>query len=244
MQRKLGRKAIKTDSRTLKFAKYLTASLPAAPDKIDWTKGTAQWGMMLNDTLGDCTIAALGHAVQVWTLNSAGAMATISDESIRLAYERWCGYHPGNDATDCGGIPLDVLTDFKKMGLEGHKLNGFASASPSDLAEIKQGINLFCGAYIGMEVPKFIIDNEDLVDWDVKNLDEEIEGGHEVYCTGYGNGKFDFISWGKNYTMTEAYFQKYVDDAKILLGADLIGKNGSPEGFNMNQLLVDLSLIR
>jgi len=31
----------------------------------DWTKGITEWGMMMNDTLGDCTIAGVGHAVQV-----------------------------------------------------------------------------------------------------------------------------------------------------------------------------------
>jgi hypothetical protein len=40
---KLGRKAIKTDSRTLAFAKYLTPALPPPPPAADWTKGIASW---------------------------------------------------------------------------------------------------------------------------------------------------------------------------------------------------------
>lgn len=52
---KLGRKAVKTDSRTLKLAKY-TLALPAAPATCDWTKGITAWGAMLNDQLGDCLI--------------------------------------------------------------------------------------------------------------------------------------------------------------------------------------------
>ena len=70
MTYRLGRKCVKTDSRTLRLAKY-TADLPTPPASSDWTKGITQWGMMLNDTLGDCTIAGLGHALQVWTVNAS-----------------------------------------------------------------------------------------------------------------------------------------------------------------------------
>ncbi len=52
--RKLGRKAIKTDSRTLVFGDYLTPALPPPPPAAGWTKGIASWGVMLNDKLGDC----------------------------------------------------------------------------------------------------------------------------------------------------------------------------------------------
>src|SRR5580658_8869232 len=57
---KLGKKAPKIDSRTLRLAKYLTA-VPPPPASCDWTKGVTEWGMMLNDALGDCTCAAIGH---------------------------------------------------------------------------------------------------------------------------------------------------------------------------------------
>src|SRR5215471_10150806 len=69
---KLGRKAVKTDTRTLMLGNYLASTLPPPPAAYDQTKGVTGWGMMMNDTLGDCTIAGLGHAVQVWTVNGAG----------------------------------------------------------------------------------------------------------------------------------------------------------------------------
>ena len=39
--RKLGRKAIKTDTRTLMLGNYLTPALPIA---VDWTKKIDSWG--------------------------------------------------------------------------------------------------------------------------------------------------------------------------------------------------------
>src|SRR6266700_2460889 len=56
---KLGRKAIKTDSRTLALGNYLKPSLPPPPPAKDWTCGVTEWGMMGNDKLGDCTIAGV-----------------------------------------------------------------------------------------------------------------------------------------------------------------------------------------
>ena len=61
---KLGKKPPKLDDKRLYLSKY-TRLLPTAPSSISWTKGVKDWGMLANDTLGDCTIAAVGHAVQL-----------------------------------------------------------------------------------------------------------------------------------------------------------------------------------
>jgi len=60
---KLGKKPARHDPRTLQMANYL--ALPAFPASRDWTnKAKPAWGMMLNDQLGDCTCAAIGHIIQ------------------------------------------------------------------------------------------------------------------------------------------------------------------------------------
>ena len=55
------------------MARYLASGLPPAPPAVDYTRGITDFGMMLNDRLGCCTIAAVGHGVQVWRLNASGA---------------------------------------------------------------------------------------------------------------------------------------------------------------------------
>src|SRR6516165_9791606 len=92
---KLGRKAVKTDSRTLMLGNYLAPTLPPPPAAYDQTKGVTGWGMMMNDTLGDCTIAGVGHAIQVWTVNGAG-IQTVPDSTIEQFYSKWDGYVPGD----------------------------------------------------------------------------------------------------------------------------------------------------
>ena len=137
---KLGRKAIKSDSRTLALAKYLTPALPPPPPTADWTKGITNWGMMLNgpdpsapqfpDGLGDCTIAGVAHAVQVWTANT-GTMVTVPDPTILSYYEEWDGYRPNDPTSDQGGIELDVLKDWKQSGFAGNELLAFADPKPA-----------------------------------------------------------------------------------------------------------------
>jgi hypothetical protein len=78
---KLGRKAIKTDTRTLALGKYLKPSLPAPPPSKDWTRGITAWSMMLNDKLGCCTIAGIGHAIQVWSATILPILRPIGGES-------------------------------------------------------------------------------------------------------------------------------------------------------------------
>lgn len=70
---RLGKRHRRHDARTLKMARYLASGLPAAPPAVDYTRGVTDFGMMLNDRLGCCTIAAVGHAIQVWRLNASGA---------------------------------------------------------------------------------------------------------------------------------------------------------------------------
>jgi hypothetical protein len=245
---KLGRKAVKTDSRTLKLGNYLTAALPPPPSTVDWTKGTTNWGMMLNDSLGDCTIAGGAHAIQVWTLNTA-TMYTMPNNVIEGAYSAWDGYVPGDPSTDQGGIELDVLNDWKKNVrgfFKQHPLLAFADAAVTNQTEVKQAINLFGGLYIGLNVPNYIMGDTIPQVWDVPQpgQDATIDGGHCVYCVGYDPQGVTFISWGALYKMTWAFWSKFVDEAHALLGKNwLDAKSVDPQGFDLAQLEADLRLI-
>ena len=242
---KLGRKAIKTDSRTLAIGNYLTAALPPPPPTADWTKGLTSWGMMLNDNLGDCTIAGAAHAVQVWTANS-GTMVTVPDNTIESYYEQWDGYVSGDPNTDRRGIELDVLNDWQKQGFAGHPLIAFADPRYTNLVEIRQSIYLFGGVYIGLALP-VTAQAQDV--WDVvprggANARKGSWGGHCVFVPKYDQHGFTCITWGGLKTMTVAFWKKYCDEAHALLSADWLSSKGSPGGFNQAQLQADLKAIK
>ncbi|MGA2806647.1 MAG: hypothetical protein ABSE87_00865 [Terracidiphilus sp.] len=244
-QMKLGRKAIKTDTRTLALRDYLTPALPPPPPAADWTKGLASWGAMLNDTLGDCTIAGVAHAVQVWTANT-GSIATVADPTVESYYEKWDGYVPGNASTDTGGIELDVLNNWQKQGFDGHSLLAFADPQVANLVEIRQSIALFGGVYIGLSLP-LSAQSQDV--WDVvpnggAKAKKGSWGGHCVFVAAYDAHGFTCITWGQLKTMTVAFWKKYCDEAHALLSQDWLTAKGSPDGFNQTQLQTDLSAIK
>ena len=244
--RRLGRKARKTDTRTLQLANYLAPKLPAPPLARNWTGGVTDFGMMENDILGDCTIAGCGHAVQIWTLNAGGAMVTIPDSQIEAAYAAWDGYVPGDPSTDNGGVELDVLTDWRKFGLAGQALTGFAAAKVKNHNEIRQAINLFGGVYIGLALP-LTAQNQSV--WDVvSSAGYEKEagswGGHCVYVPAYDESGFTCITWGTVQTMTTAFWGAYCDEAYALFGGSWINSGGkAPSGFDAAQLAADLAAI-
>lgn len=243
---KLGRKAIKTDSRTLKLSPYMKALAPP-PVSVDWTKGIKSWGMMLNDTLGCCTIAGVGHATQVFSAET-GQEITVPDSVVLQYYEKWDGYVNGDASTDNGGIELDVLTNWKAQGFNGHTLLAFADPTVSNHAEVMQGINLFGGAYIGMNVPNYIVSNSPDIPtvWEIPTArqDATIEGGHCVFVCGYNSFGVTFISWGQLYQMSWAYWDMFVDEAHCLLSQDWINAKGvDVQGFALAQLQADLSEI-
>jgi hypothetical protein len=241
---KLGRKAIKTDSRTLALGKYLTPGLPPPPPAADWTKGITSWGMMMNDTLGDCTIAGCGHAVQVWSANN-GKEVTVADSTIESFYEKWDGYVPGNPSTDNGGVELDVLNDWKKQGFAGNALAAFADPKVANLTEVRQSIALFGGVYIGLSLP---ITAQNQTVWDVvakggAKAKPGSWGGHCVFVPKYDQHGFTCVTWGQLKTMTVAFWNKYCDEAHALLSPAWLSTKGSPGGFNMAQLQADLNSI-
>lgn len=241
---KLGRKAVKTDSRTLRLAKYFTVVLTPPPASVDWSKGITQFGMMLNDSLGCCTIAGVGHALQVWSAN-IGAEVTVPDSVILSYYEKWDGYELGDSSTDQGGVELDVLNDWQKGQFDGHELLAFADPAVSNLNEVKQAIALFGGLYIGLSVTDQVMqnDNDPTIPWDVTPQDT-IDGGHCVFAIGYDTTYVYVISWGQIYKMTWAYWSAYVDEAHALVSPDFLSANGfDPQGFNLTQLQADLAAI-
>lgn len=242
---KLGLKATKTDTRTLRLARYLTPALPAAPVSRDWTTTGSAWGMMLNDNLGDCTIAALGHAIQVWSANRYHEI-TLPDAAILTAYEQWCGYNPANPSSDQGGVELDVLNDWRKNGFAGHVLLGYADPAYNNLEEVRQSINLFGGVYIGLGLP-VTAQTQDV--WDV--VDTSLSGnaapgswgGHAVFVAAYDAESFTCITWGQTKKMTLAFWNAYTQEAHALLCPDWFNATGAPNGFDINQLATDLLAI-
>src|ERR1700675_2681705 len=115
---KLGKLPVRHDKRTLRFPKYMSVLPPVKP-AVDWSPFVKDWKMFKNDQLGDCTIAAGGHLIELLT-SSASDLVLPTDEQIVADYSSVTGYTPSDPSTDQGANELDVLNYWKKTGIAGH----------------------------------------------------------------------------------------------------------------------------
>jgi len=226
----------------------MAGQVATPPASVDYTAGMpGELGMMLNDTLGDCTCAAVYHALQVWTFNAQSqGMDTEPDSDVEQLYINACGYDPNTPGEGPGGNEQTVLTYLLNTGApvgptgaDVHKIAAFVEVDPRNINDVKQTI-FDCGvAYIGFNVPQFIVptDAPSPAIWDVHHGNAKIVGGHAVVLAGYDANGARVISWGQYYTMTWAFFAKYVDEVYAIADADWITAKGTaPCGMTLAQL--------
>lgn len=219
------------------------------PPPIDWSdKMPPDLGMMLNDLLGDCTVAAIGHLIQVWSFNVCGVMQTEPDAIVEKWYEIIDGYVPGDPSTDEGGIMQHVMRYWLRKGVptqsEGlNKALAVVEVDPQADIDIANAIN-DCGAVnIGFNVPAYLMpDNGDPppILWDIDpNADNTIIGGHDVIAPGFnGSMTLNIISWGcRAYRMTRAFRDRFVTEAYAIANPEWINAKGTtPGGLTLLQL--------
>jgi hypothetical protein len=224
---KLGRKARAYRPHVPHLSALLAGrKLAAPPASVDYTSALpANLGMFLNDSLGDCTCAAVYHALQVWSANANPPIDTEPDSNVQALYEQACGYKPSDPSTDQGGVEQDVLTYLLNTGApigangsQRQKIAAFVEVDPRNTDDVKTAIN-DCGlVYIGFNVPTYLMSSGPPTVWDVNpSGDQTIEGGHAVVLAGYDATGLKVISWGQVYTMTWAFFAAFVDEVYALV---------------------------
>ena len=242
----LGKKAPVRDPRTLLLAKYVSPRFSGAPAQADFSGKVKAWGMMLNDKIGDCTVAACGHQIQQWTAN-AGSQRTPSDAEILSAYEKVSGYRRGDQATDDGADLLDVMKYWRKSGIGGHKIGAFASVDPGNFDHLRAAVWIFGGAVLGLALPQSARDQDV---WDVPaggaaGLGKpDSWGGHAVEVAGFGPRGVLVVTWGVLKWMTWDFLKAYCEEAYALISKDFLVDGATPNnGFDLARLKADLKTV-
>lgn len=232
---KLGKSPKRADEKLLKLSSYKTAALPAPPSTVQWGTHVPTFPMYDNDSLGDCTCAAVGHQLQVWTSNHGSIWTPTTKEVTDLYWETGSG--------DTGRVETDVLNYWHNNGFgsRGDKLFGYVEVNPLNITEVKQAIWLFGGLYIGIALP---LTAQQQSFWKVvpgPGSEPGSWGGHAVNVTAYCSSYVVVATWGMRMRMSWAFWKKYVDEAYALLSQDWAnGTVKAPNGFNFSQLQSDL----
>ena len=196
------------------------AALPAAPAELDNTRGVQDWGMMGNDALGDCTEAAKGHLVTVFTA-SRGTPVILPTEVIVGAYERECGYDPANPATDQGGSIAAVLDDWVRNGLGGYAVSAAAEVNITQL-RVQQTVYILGGADFGIRLPLSAQAQVGRA-WDFAGSAPDAPGGwggHSVPVVRYDADGVWVVTWGALQFATWRWLMYYADEAHAVVSPD------------------------
>jgi hypothetical protein len=253
---KLGKQPRREDPfhRTLLFKNYrLPGVLPTPPAEISYVVKVPSWPMLLNDQLGDCVIAAMGHMVQQWTYfaSNGAAMQTMTDAEALAAYEAIGGYDPSDPSTDQGCDMLTALNYWRNKGImvggKLHKIGGFVEINRT-IADLRETTWLFGDAFTGLALPTAV---QGADKWTVPNGgiygaagQPGGWGGHCVPAMAESPETATCITWAERLKMSHNFFGDYCDEAYAVLSEDWLTSQGETlAGFNLAQLRKDIAAL-
>lgn len=225
---------------------------PAPPASADWLGPVpaSNWGMLGNDQWGDCTCAAVGHKrIGDVYVNQGRTLTVTTDDTLQL-YSAATGFDPnagpsGSNPTDQGAVCQDVLDYWLKNGFLGEEILAFAKVNLSNVAQVKQATALFGQIYCGFNFPASAMDQfNNGQPWTVVK-GARIEGGHCVTIGAYDATGLECVTWGATQRMTWAFFEKYFDEAWVIVTPDFVDATSGNDalGQSLYQLGQEFALL-
>jgi hypothetical protein len=232
------------DYRTLRFRSYATTKLAAPPASVDnlariYKKlkvkdPTVLFPMDGNDKLGDCTIAALAHAITAFRGFVSPKKSIMSQQDVVKLYMHLTG------GVDSGLDELNVLNYWRQNAVDGDEILAFVTIDPKNHTHVQQAIQLFGGVYLGFQVQQNCQEEfEQRKPWTPGTLTND---GHAVFATGYDADEVTVLTWGNTQQATWAWWDECVDEAYAILPPEAT-KPGFAPGFDIKQLQADMGAV-
>jgi len=243
LQLRFGKKPPLWDYRTFLLQNYLRDDVPNPPEhintltrvykNIDPDDPTILFPMMLNDQIGDCTIAAMAHGDTVWSA-LVGNKSIYPDDLVSKIYFHLTG------GDDTGLAMLTVLDYFRKNIVAGEQIYAYMNVNPHHHTHVKQGIMLFGGLFLGFQVQEKCM--EEFRNGEPWKPGKLLNAGHAVFVTGYDKEGLDVLTWGTTHRATWQWWDWCVDEAYVILPPEASHPHFAP-GFDFEQLKKDLVTI-
>lgn len=204
------------------------------------------WGMLGNDTAGDCVWAGACHEHMLWCA-AAGVTTRFDTEDAIAAYSAVTGYIPGEDSTDNGTEVRTALDYRRATGLKDaagnlHKIGAYLKLEPGNTDHLYEALYLFGAVGIGIEFPGSAMDQfNNKQPWAVVK-GSSVEGGHYIPLVAK-RSQIKCVTWGAVQAITLGFYKKYCDEAWALLSVDMLKDGKSLEGFDMPALQEALSAL-
>ena len=238
---RFGKHPPKHDYRTLRFKTYVKAGLAAPPPSLNnldrvyanlkVNDPTKLFPIDGNDTLGDCTIAAVAHGVTTYR-------GLVKRDSIPRAKAVEKLYFHLTGGVDSGLNCLDVMNYWRQNGALGEKIFAYVSIDPKNHTHIEQAMQIFGGVYLGFQVQQNCVQEfNNHQPWTPGPLTND---GHAVFAVGYDANEVTVLTWGNTQQGTWAWWDECVDEAYAILPQDAKQAGFAP-GFDLAQLEADIN---
>lgn len=240
---RFGKHPPKQDYRTLRLKSYLTPELAAPPaawdvlaavyKKLRIADPTVLFPMDANDSLGDCTIAAVAHAITAYE-GLVGRKNIMPAAAVKKLYLHLSG------GVDSGLNELDVLNYWRKSKVAGDQILAYVKVDTKNHTHVQQAIQLFGGVYLGFQVQEKCVEEFTArKPWTPGPLTQD---GHAVYAVSYDAAGVTVLTWGNTQKATWAWWDECVDEGYAILPPEAKQADFAP-GFNFVQLKTDLAAV-
>jgi len=246
---RLGLNLAKLHKPTLKLGNYIRTELAAPPAAVSRPHPGFKWGMLANDSIGDCVIAMMLHSIEEFHLDAQTEPPAFTDQDAISLYSAITGYNPNDPSSDQGTDETTAMNYWEQPGLRTngttHTIAATVAVDASNLDECRIAIDEFVTLQIGIALPNTA---KGQTEWTVvgdPDTDPDSApgswGGHGIPYREYDGETFTCVTWGAELLLTVPFHQAYAQEAHVVVTDEMLNNQGvGPSGVAWDDLVSDI----
>jgi len=220
----------------------LTVRLPLIADRVDyfarWADRYESNGLLGNGRVGDCVQVWAANSLGTAQANSTGDLMSFTEAQVVGWYMAVTGYVEGDESTDNGTDPVDMLQWLKGQGM----IEFWGRVDPLNTAHCAAATELFGGLGLAVDLPQ---DWEYTRDWNLTT--SPIVGGHMILGSGFdADGNMPVQTWAMKPppVLANAARIQYAQAAFVMGTREWLRATGQTlQGFDLAGLQARLALV-
>lgn len=225
----------------LKLSEFADFSRLPKPPKVFGHGLDMAWGMLGNNSVGDCVIAGGMHEEMLWA-GEVGAVPPFTAQAAIAQYSEITGYSPNIPFSD-RGTDMKVAANFRRqIGLKDangdrHKIDAYLRIDDNDLDHLFTAAFVFGAVGLGAAIT-FAAESQFQAGepWDVR-LFAPVKGMHYIPLVGRNSaGHGLIVTWGRLHAVKPEWLRVYVSMALAYISPVPFKDGKTLEGFNRDDL--------
>jgi len=216
---------------------YTAGPLPKPPPSVA-VPSVADWGVLGNDTYGDCGVAGLEHAFEAAAADTGEHEAFPDDQQCVDYYLNYTG------GQDSGVVLSRFLAYVRRHGYYGHTISAYAHVAVHDVPTLQFAIDAYDSAYVGITVSQGMMDatqGSPPWTWTLEDLSGDELGGHCIILAGYNSSWLYGITWGQVVRIAYPAWHQMGDEAWAAITGEDIAAKTDGHGISLAALQADLN---